>query len=150
MAIENIGNNNPSELRLNHHSKDFLKETAKWANFLSILGFIGIGFMVIIAIFFSSIMASNYSEIPGMGGNSVVFTIIYLLIALLYFFPVLYLFKFASNMKRALAMDDENTLAKSFENLKSHYKFVGILAIVIISFYVLAFVIGLAAGFSTL
>ena len=150
MAIENIGNSNPNELKLNNHSKDFLRETAKWAHFLSIIGFIGIGIIVIVAIFFSSFMASAYSEFPGAASSGAFLTIIYILVAVLYFFPVLYLYKFSSNMKRALAMEDEVTLAKSFENLKSHYKFIGILTIVMLSFYILIFVIGLAAGLSSL
>lgn len=34
------------EMKLNESAKDFLKETAKWAYFLSIIGYIGIGFIV--------------------------------------------------------------------------------------------------------
>jgi hypothetical protein len=37
-------------LYLNQEARGFLKETAKWAYFLSILGFVGIGFMVVLAL----------------------------------------------------------------------------------------------------
>ena len=36
-----------SDIQLTSESIGFLKETARWANFLSILGFIGIGIMVL-------------------------------------------------------------------------------------------------------
>lgn len=39
------------ELQLDQSAKDFLKETAKWAYFLSIVGFVGIGLIMLIAVF---------------------------------------------------------------------------------------------------
>jgi hypothetical protein len=38
-------------LYLNQGGTGIFKETAKWSYFLSILGFVGIGFMVILALF---------------------------------------------------------------------------------------------------
>jgi hypothetical protein len=38
-------------LYLNPGGTGIFKETAKWSYFLSILGFVGIGFMVILALF---------------------------------------------------------------------------------------------------
>ena len=38
------------ELQLDSTAKDFVKEIAKWAYFLSIIGFIGIGFLLLIAV----------------------------------------------------------------------------------------------------
>jgi hypothetical protein len=43
-----------SNLYLNQEAQVF-KETAKWALFLSILGFVGVGFMVILALFIGTI-----------------------------------------------------------------------------------------------
>tara|TARA_R110002073_G_scaffold8207_1_gene45566 strand:- start:17365 stop:17835 length:471 start_codon:yes stop_codon:yes gene_type:complete len=146
MAIEDIGNSSPSELKLNNHSIAFLKETAKWTGFLSIIGFIGIGLMVIGALFFGALLSSlSGMGSAGLGGavGSGFITVIYILFAVLYFFPVYYLYKFSANMKRALAAKDEDTLTKAFEYLKSHYKFIGILTIILLSFYVLMFLLGL-------
>jgi len=146
MAIEDIGNSSPSELKLNNHSITFLKETAKWTGFLSIIGFIGIGLMVIGALFFGSMIASlssmGSSGIDGAVGGSFI-TILYLLFAVLYFFPVYYLYKFSGNMKSALAAKDEDTLTNAFEYLKSHYKFMGILTIILLSLWVLSILLGL-------
>lgn len=132
------------ELHLNESAKGFLKETAKWAYFLSILGFISVGFVVLAAIFAGTLFAlmSNLSpEMSGFGLMSAsLITALYLLIATLYFFPVYYLNRFASNLKTAFRDSDTESLTKSFEYLKSHYKFIGILAVIILCFYALFFV----------
>ena len=39
------------ELHLSQSAKDFLRETAKWAYIVSIIGFIGIAFLVLMALF---------------------------------------------------------------------------------------------------
>ena len=141
------------EMQLNDSAKGFLHETAKWAYFLSIIGFIGIGLLVLIAVFFGSIfatagaMGSGMGALGAMGGTFI--TVIYLIMAALYFFPVYYLNKFATNAKEAFRVNDTQSLTKSFEYLKSHYKFMGIFTIVLISLYVLMFLIGLLTAASS-
>ena len=76
-----------------------------------------------------------------MGGMGVVIAIVYILIALLYFFPAYYLLQFSSNMKTALLNYDNSTLEKAFSYLNSHYKFIGVVTIVILSFYAFIFLI---------
>jgi len=63
--------------------------------------------------------------------------LMYVLIGLLYFFPVYYLFKFSSKVRTALMTKNTQELETAFENLKSHYKFIGILMIITLSIYVL-------------
>lgn len=132
------------EMKLNESAKDFLKETAKWAYFLSILGYIGIGFIVFAALFAGTLFSAMGKVNPAMGmmGSSfgIVMAVVYLLIAALYFFPVYYLNKFASNAKAAFHNKDSETLTTSLGYLKSHYKFIGIMTLVIFSLYLLMFV----------
>jgi len=142
------------ELQLNEAAKGFLKETAKWAYFLSILGYIGIGFIVLMAIFAGAIFAfignlnREMNSFGAIGGSFI--SGFYLLLAFLYFFPIYYLNKFASNIKIALKSNDSKLLATSFEYLKSHYKFIGILSLIILSLYaiiiVVAFIAAVAVG----
>jgi hypothetical protein len=140
----------PTELKLNNQAIDFLKETAKWANFLAIMGFIGIGLLVIIALFagtlFGSLPESNaYAEV-----GSGLIMLVYLLMAVLYIFPVLYLYRFADKMKTALARNDEDILSDALMNLKSHYKFIGILTIVMLAFYALGILLALIGGLAAM
>lgn len=133
------------ELQVDHEVTGYLGEIAKWAKFLSIVGFVMVGIMVIVSLFAGTIM-TYYGDVMGggmpmMSGGLV--TVIYLLFALLIFFPYFYLYNFAKKMQVALRSSSQEELAKSFSNLKSCFKFVGILTIVMLSLYALAFIFGL-------
>jgi hypothetical protein len=140
------------ELQMDHENLGYLNETARWAKFLAIVGFVAIGFMLLMGIFFGSIFGAmssfsgaSYSRI-GLSGSSLGFTFLYIALAALYFFPTLYLFNFATKMQVAIRNNDQFNLNAAFKNLKSCFKFLGILTIVLIAFYVLAIIIGIAAA----
>jgi len=137
-------------LNIDQASKNHLSEAARWAKFLAIIGFIGCGLLVIIGIFAGSIFSNLSSQYPGFGdaqtevrGFGAIAAVIYILIAILYFFPCLFLYNFASKMKAALVADDQNSLNTSFQNLKKTFRYLGILTIIVLSFYVLVFLIGI-------
>lgn len=136
-----------NQMHINPETREFLREAAKWAYFLSIVGFVMIGFFVLLAIFAGSIFSAMGSMGGQMGAASMIggtfLTVIYLLFAILYFFPVYYLFKFASNLKTAVRGNNSDSLSVAFSFLKSHYKFIGILTIVMIALYALVFIIGI-------
>lgn len=145
--MENTSSFDSFELQLNELSKDYLRETAKWAKFLSIVGFVVIGLMVIGA-FAMFAMGSALGSMGGMGGGMFAMGgafvgIVYLLIALLYFFPVLYLYKFSSSTLKAFENSNTEQLTDGLKNLKSHYKFVGILTAIFVGLYALIFLIGI-------
>ena len=88
---------------------------------------------------------SMFSGMIGAGGLA--FTVLYLLMALLYFFPSLYLFRFSEKSNKALYKKDSDELEAAMGNLKSTFKFYGVSAIVFISLYLLFFIFaGVGAG----
>ncbi|QNM86517.1 hypothetical protein H9W90_05200 [Polaribacter pectinis] len=137
------------QLTLTSSAKSFLRETAKWCKFLSILGFVFVGIMIIASFFIGSLY-NNMPQAQGMPFDfRAMMTGMYLVLGLIYIFPIYYLYQFSVKMKKALISKDDEVLAKAFEMLKSHYKFVGVLAIILLSLYVLAIVIGLIAALSS-
>ncbi len=137
------------ELRLNESSKRFLRETAKWAFILSIIGFVVIGLFLLIAIFFIVMYAalnSNVNPFRAQGMSVELVSITYFVLALLYFFPVMYLYRFSRRMKSALQDKNTEDLTAAFSNLKSHYKFIGIMVLSIIGIYILIFGFAIIAG----
>ena len=127
-------------------SHGYLSETAKWAKFLAILGFIMCGFMAIAAFFLPFLMSFvPEAEIGPMGmlgkGLGMMMTVLYLGLALLFLMPCLYLYRFSTKMKIALLQSDSEVLDTSFSNLKSFFKFYGIMSIISLSFYVLIFIL---------
>jgi hypothetical protein len=143
------------ELQIDGDSQAHLRESAKWGKFLSIMGFIFCGLFVLAGIFAGTIFASlgdqygtSTSPMPGsfMGG---LMTAVYIILALVYFFPCLFLFRYSGRMQVALRNNDQLQLNTAFANLRSLFKFLGILTIIVLAFYVIALLIaGLGAALS--
>ncbi len=123
-------------------SKTYLLEVSKWGKFLAIVGYIGIAVLAIVAI--ALIVISFITSIKLDVGLSLgTFGVIYFALAILYYFPVKFLYKFSIQIKKGLESDNNQDITLGFENLKSLFKFTGILTIVILSIYALLLVIGL-------
>ena len=140
---DNLHVENGENLVIDWRSKEFLKETAKWTKFLAILGFVGIGLMVLgslVMLFAPSSLMSN-GDFPF--GGKIFMMLLYLAFAVLYYFPVSYLYQFSENTKKAIENNDNNAIRDAFEFLKSHYKFMGILTIILLAFYAIIIFIGL-------
>lgn len=140
------------ELQVDQTGISYLGETARWAKFLSIVGFILCGLMLIFALFIGTILTTisrigNSDSFNGsIGGSGAFFSAYLIVIALLYFFPCLYLFNFSMKMQHALRNNDQTNLNAAFGNLKSCFKFVGILTIIVLSFYLLGTIIVLSVA----
>ncbi|QBZ98351.1 DUF5362 family protein [Flavobacterium sangjuense] len=144
------------KLSLNDLAVEALRESAKWCTFLAIVGFIFIALMVVMGVFMTVAMTAIPSDPYGgaMGANPILamkeyFGAFYILMALLYFFPVYYLYKYANGTKRALESSNSDVLSDALVNLKSHHKFLGIMTIIMISLYILA-IIGFVIFFASM
>ncbi len=140
---QNVLNKEAGEL--NGEIKAFLLETAKWAKFLSILGFIGLGIMMLVLLITMLAGATvidqfEYSKLRTTGALSGgIGTFFALAILALYFFPIYYLYKAADGIQKGIRNGNHEELTSGFSNLKSHYKFIGIFTIIIVSIYILVF-----------
>jgi hypothetical protein len=141
--MENLTNSTPEEskLELDNAAVDHLAETRKWTMFLSILGFIFTGLMLIFAIILATV--SGYYARTGMTALTI---IPFLLLCLIYIFPIYYLFRFSTYSKQALDKKDNGLLSMAFGYLKMHYRFMGILMIVIGGIYILIILVMIVAG----
>ncbi len=134
---------NQQNLELNEQAVDALRTSAKWSMFLAIMGFIGIGLMIIAALVMASVMSAiPSSPMNPLGNLKGYLTGVYLFMALLYFPPVYYLFKYATDMKTALLNSSSDMVGVALGYLKSHHKYLGISIIVVMSLYIL-FIIGI-------
>jgi hypothetical protein len=141
----------PQETALKFEDKilEYLEIISKWGKFLAILGFIGSGFLVLFGIVFL-IFGTTFNELNNTPGLPATFSSIvgvsYLLTGVLSFFPALFLYRFAEKMIFALEQGDQESCVTAFGNLKSLFKFTGIMTIVGIGIFILAFIGAIFAG----
>jgi hypothetical protein len=126
----------------------FLESAGKWAKFMAVLGFIAVGFMILGGL---GIMAAG-SMLGEMGGASFMpvrmLGPIYLVLAGIYFLPVLYLWRFAAHATNGLAQNRPEALTESMRYLRAHYRFLGIMTIGLIGMYIVGIAVTVIFGVS--
>ena len=135
-----------NDLLINSISQDNLNSAAKWGKFLSIVGFVFCGLMLIAGLVIQTLMPSFGSY--GYGNPIIKYLgTVYIIFGIILFFPCLYLLKFSNKMLEAIRSSSQESLDNAFINLKSMFKFYGIVTIVILGFYALLFLFGIAGSF---
>ena len=146
--LETEEQENRNELVLEIQAEAYLRETGKWAKFLAIVGFIFMGFMAIGAIVMFAISGSMGNLMPF---PMWIIGFVYLLIAVVYCFPIYYLLQFSNKAKEALDSRSTQCMTESMGFIKAHYKFVGILTIVMLALYpigiIVAIIVSASQGF---
>jgi hypothetical protein len=129
------------KIEIEQDSLNYLNTTRKWTMFLAILGFIFLGLLLIGGLFAGFFLSAFKTAAIPMGGfpEWIIFVII-LICAVLYFFPIYYLFRFSKHTANAVHTLDKEELKKAFKNLKSYYVYIGIFTIIILALYFIAFV----------
>jgi hypothetical protein len=130
-------------------TKAHLADTARWARFLAICGFVLLGLMLLFGIFMLVGMSSEIGSNLGQeyGGNNMfgamgmgAFAFMYIIMALIIFFPLLYLLRFANRMRASLNGNDQQALNYSFQNLKAYFRYLGIITIILLAFYAIGII----------
>ncbi len=124
-----------SSLTVSPQASAYLNEARKWSKFLAILGFCFIGLAILAGLFAGTFIARMGGQ-QDMPFPPYIFSVIYAGMGAIYFFPIYYLLKFSNHMKSALVNQNSRELDTAFEYLKSHYKYIGILFIILLAFYV--------------
>ena len=134
------------EITVDSAGRNYLKDAARWAKFLAIAGFIFCAlFLTFSLVSLTSdlrdldrkapAVASRYSRPYFISGLIPA----YVGIALLYFFPCFFLLRFATRAEKALRDNDGHLLTRSFKSMRALYRFLGILLILGIIFFAVAF-----------
>lgn len=138
------------QLLITEDMRSHIYETAKWANFLAIVGFVMSGIMIITAFTIGSAMTSNPQMATMVGTlgklGSGLFTLIFLCYAFAIFYPSLLMYKYSTKAKLGVLYGDQASLTEALGKMKSLFKFWGILALIMISFYLLIFILAAIVG----
>ncbi len=121
-------------LEVTENSKKHLKTTASWTNFYAILCFIGVAFLLLGGIMMLAMrnMMHGFGAVP-FSGFTTIMGIIYIIMAIVMIFPALYLYRFSQRTTKALENHSTPLLEEAFLNMKSYWKFIGIVSIISIA-----------------
>ncbi len=135
-----------------------LDSLRKWAMFFAVLGFvfIGMGILSIIGFaFFDLAEAFMPEQMPNQMQTqmptkiySTMNIIVSLIFIAVYFFPVLYMYRFSVRTKKAILENSPDSFELAIQALNSHFQFVGVLTIIFLTIYI--FFIGIAVIFGTM
>lgn len=151
------------KIEIGQEGLGYLDTTRKWTMFFAILGFVVIGLMLIGGALAGTLMKGIFSgmgNIPAIdemegfegmegldtagaiGGLAGGLMFVFILIAaVIYFFPLLFLFRFSRYTSKAMQTLDPTSLALGLKNLKSYWMYMGILVIIFLTVYLLIFLI---------
>lgn len=119
-----------NDIQITGADKENLIQTARWGKFLAVLGFVFTGFMILIG--FS--IAGGGLDMPGMYRY---LGIVYVLFALIYLFPSLYLFRFCTKIAHGIYAGDQQSCSEAFANLRKLFVFFGVATIIMLGIYFL-------------
>src|SRR4029079_4093291 len=144
--MEEVQRSSLFSLSIDPVTKAHLSETARWARFLAIVGLIGIVLMVVgglaYSIWITSMLQTMQGRYGGFSSNystgvAIGSAIIFVIAAAIAFFPMLYMLRFAGQMRTALNSNDQESLNSSFQNLKIYFRYVGIITIIGLALWVI-------------
>lgn len=121
-----------------------LEATKPWVRFLSVLIFIGAGFMLLAAAGMAvvgtvgAVAHAGKSAVSGLsGGAGVAVAVVYAALAFVYIFPGIKLWKYANAIAALQQSCSEADLVDALDQQRAFWRFMGIVAIVMLSLYVL-------------
>jgi len=141
--MESASTSSLFSLNIDPVTKTHLTETARWARFLAIFGMIVLALGLVVSLMGATVFKTFFgfptgiedetnASLSAMRVGMVVGTIITLAI---FFFPLLFLLRFANAMRRAITANDQNRLNESFQNLKVYFRYLGILVLIFLVLY---------------
>jgi len=124
------------DVSVSETSNDYLKKTAPWMKFVSIVGFIMCGIMVIAGFVMMLNSGNTFSGSNiGIGAG-----FLYLVGAVIFFIINRFLFLYANGVNKVYKLNDYDALETAFKMQKNFWKIVGIFFIIYISLIAIAMV----------
>lgn len=141
MAFSTLG----SPTSLSPDDADQIHATAKWARLVAILGFVFLGIMLLIGLTMGSFLGRMLAMNAAMTGQvmpvdpamlGLLYGVIFLVAVVIYFFPTLFLYQYATRTLRALRGGfDVAQFSKGIGAQRSFFAYIGILMIILVVLY---------------
>ena len=143
--LDNVESVNDSHIELRPETVNYIAVISKSAKIAAVVGFVVLGLLLINGILNYIVLSRLYDYLPS--NDRYILTYIPIISGItsviLHFFPLKYLFDSSKKMNTAVVNRDSNELTEGLRSLKSHFKFIGILTIVMLSLMILFFLLAL-------
>ncbi|MBK6930842.1 MAG: hypothetical protein IPH12_08175 [Saprospirales bacterium] len=128
---EGLNSNQSSSpgLQITARIRQFWRESTQWALFFAILGFLYLALLVF------TLLQGASSGAAGVAGG--LFVILFA--GAFIFFPTWFMFQFSQKLKLGLREENNTAAEAAFRNLRRLYQFAGVLLIILLSIYAIAF-----------
>jgi hypothetical protein len=130
--------NNPEQpkIEVGKETLDNLNATRKWTMFLAIAGFIFLGLIIVLGLMTGAFLTAFNSTGKAQVLPDSVLLAGFIGLTIIYFFPVLFLFRFSKHASNAVTNLDSREFFKAVRYLKRYFAYIGILLILIIAAYI--------------
>jgi uncharacterized membrane protein len=129
------------KIEIEQETLGHLNTARKWAMFLSITGFIFLSLLVLIGLIAGTFLTAFNTGEKKLGIPESLMFIPVLVLGVVYFFPILYLFRFSKHSHHAIQKYDKLEFHKAIKNLKACFAYFGIMIIIILTFYIVVLIV---------
>jgi len=130
------------KIELEEDSLRHIDTMRKWSMFIAILGFIALGLMMILgivaALFLSVFKTETIADAASWGFIPAAIILVFSVIC---FFPLLYLYRFSNHAGIAVRTIDKSHMQEAIRYLRKYYVYIGILLIIVLVVYFVAFIV---------
>lgn len=135
-------------------AQQYLDQTRPWVRFMSIMHFVGAGFMLLVGIamlgfsVIGGVAARNNGEVGALRSaiGAAVVAVVYVFVAFLYVAPGVYLSRYASAITYLKTSGNAAALEDALKHQKSFWRYIGILTVVALIVAVVGMVLAVVAG----
>ena len=117
-----------------------LKNASRWTMFIAIMGFILLGLIIVIGLIAGTFLSAFNAGNSSLGIPEPLMYVIFIVLAVIFFIPIHFLFRFSKLMETAVTTLDKHIFHKAIKNLKYYFAYIGVLIIIVLAFYIAALI----------
>ncbi|MFT3824129.1 MAG: hypothetical protein QM731_09420 [Chitinophagaceae bacterium] len=132
MTEQNRSDESMFDLQVDHHTGRNFISASKWAAFVAIVYFVGIGLALLVLFFAGNMIVKNLAplmpETQELGSSALISALVFVL--LFFLFINTFLYRFAKQVRKGIEQQDQHSFNEGLRALKNYFMVCGIIAII--------------------
>jgi hypothetical protein len=118
------------DLEVDYDTKNILTETARWTKFISIVGIIGVGLLLLCLLFAGTVITTLTSKMmPGFESYTGILISAVIIVVAILGLMVSLLYRFSTLIKKGIEMQDQDAFNRGLSALKTYFIISGVFAV---------------------